>query len=152
MPAPRILLENRGSGYSLSSLSSPICEWVCLGVAGKGPVGGQGPLAGNDIDTHVYTLSAQVPVHVSACRTFASGYLGNWTTCMYPECTRHDCKVKGPQITSGAKWKLIMSKVLLSAAELEHACPPRPLKYVLCRLNKTHPLALYLFWTHAFKK
>ena len=32
VPAPRILLGNRGSSYPLSSLSSPICEWVCLGV------------------------------------------------------------------------------------------------------------------------
>lgn len=32
VPAPRILLGNRGSSYPLSSLSSPICVWVCLGV------------------------------------------------------------------------------------------------------------------------
>lgn len=36
-----------------------------------------------------------------------------------------------------------MSKVLLSVAELEHELDH--LKYVLCRLNNTHQLALYLF-------
>lgn len=77
VPAPRILLENRGSSYSLSSLSSPICKWVCLGVAGKAPVGGQGPLAGNDIDTHVYPLSTCPCACVCMCNIclWASGEL-----------------------------------------------------------------------------
>lgn len=55
----------------------PICKWVCLRVAEKAPAGGQGPLAGNDRDTHVYPLSTRPCACVCLCniRLWAFGEL-----------------------------------------------------------------------------
>lgn len=90
VPAPRILLENRGSSYSLSSLSSPICDCVYLGVGRESAYGCPGSSSWNRYDhTHTEALSTH-PIHASAQMTSVFGGLGNRATCMHPECTRHD--------------------------------------------------------------